>query len=221
MSLATRSAAHSPTRSGAIPSTAWSACVILSVCAGAEMRTRHKQGGVVLLIGLIMLVLLTLMAVAALRFGTSNFMVVNNQQTRAETIRSAEQVIDQILVNPGIAMSASDNLFGTGNNTLGIDINGDGVNDYSVFVAKPVCVKRPVIPNATLQIGLEEDDPCIRGVAQAELGVEGAGASDSLCSEITWDVTAKASDAFFQNTVTVVQGIGQRKATTKVSTVCD
>lgn len=184
------------------------------------MRSMHKQRGVVLLIGLMMLVLLTLMAIAALKFGASNFAVVANQQTRGEAIRSADQVIDQIVQNTEIDMTAGTNLFGTGSNTVSIDINGDGTGDYTVAVTAPTCVKRQVIAQSTLDFAVADDLGCSRGVDQASLGVEGAGSGDSICSTVTWDVAATASDAFQQNNVTVVQGVGQRVATTKVSLVC-
>ena len=185
------------------------------------MRSRHRQRGIVLVIGLMMLVLLTLMAVAALKFGTSNFAVVANQQTRAEAVRAAEQVIDQIIENTEIDMKGGTNLFGTGSNTVNIDINGDGTGDYTVVVAAPVCVKRQVIAQSALNFAVADDLGCARSVDQASLGVEGAAGGDSICSTVTWDVTATASDAFRQNNVSVVQGIGQRVATNRVALECD
>ena len=185
------------------------------------MRLPNTQRGVVLLVGLVMLVLLTLMSVAALKFGASNFSVVFNQQTRNEAVRSAEQVIDQIVVNTEIELRNGANLFGTGNNTLGIDINGDANPDYTVTVAPPVCVKRQIIKQAELNYAVADDLGCARSVDQMALGVEGAGTGDSICSTIVWDVNATASDAFNLNRVTVTQGTGQRIATTRVNTVCD
>ncbi|MCK9989560.1 MAG: hypothetical protein RugAbin2_00574 [Rugosibacter sp.] len=189
------------------------------------MRSMHKQRGVVLIIGLMMLVLLTLMAVAALKFGAANFAVVNNQQTRAEAVRSAEQVIDQIVNNREIDLASGANLFGTGANTVHIKINGEPLNasdyNYTVVVAPPKCVKRQVIAQNTLDFAKADDLGCARSVDQASLGVEGSGSSDSLCSTVVWDVAATASDAFQQNNVSVVQGVGQRVATTKVALVCD
>lgn len=185
------------------------------------MQTRHKQNGVVLLIGLMMLILLTLMAVAALKFGTANFALVNNQQRRGEAVRAAEQVIDQIISNQEIQMTGGTNLFGIGNNAVQLDINGDGTADYTVTVNPPVCVKRQVISQTKLNFGVADDLACARSVDQASLGVEGSGAGDSLCSEVVWDVNAEAVDAFNQNSIEVIQGIGQRVATTRIATVCD
>lgn len=191
----------------------------------AEMPSMRKQRGIVLIMGLMMLVLLTLMAVAALKFGAANFAVVNNQQTRAEAERSAGQVIDQIVNNQQIDLASSTNLFGTGTNTVHIKINGEPLNandyDYTVVVAPPKCVKRQVIPQQALNFAKADDLGCARSVDQASLGVEGSGSGDSLCSTVTWDVAATASDAFNQNNMSVVQGIGQRVATTKVALVCD
>lgn len=173
-----------------------------------------------MLVGLVMLLLLTMMAVAALKFGTSNFMVVANQQTRNEAVGSAEQVIDQIIENTEIQLVNGSNLFGTGSNTVAIDMNGDTISDYSVAVLPPTCVKRRVIPQADLNFAVSDDLGCSRSVDQSSLGVEGAGSSDSLCSEVVWDVSATAQDAFLQNSVTLRQGVGQRVATTRVTLVC-
>jgi hypothetical protein len=83
-----------------------------------------------------------------------NFTVVNNQQTRAEAIRSADQVIDQIVKNQQVDLVNGTNLFGTGSNTVRIKINGEPANatdyDYTVVVAPPSCVKLQVIPQASL-----------------------------------------------------------------------
>lgn len=187
------------------------------------MRSRQRQRGIVLVIGLMMLILLTLMAVAALKFGTSNFAVVANQQTRAEAVRAAEQVIDQIIDNKEILVWNGNNLYGTGtgSNTVDVDINGDGNKDYTVVVASPVCVKRQPLPANVLRYELADDLACARDTNQALLGIEGAATGDSLCSTVTWDVVATASDSFQQNHVEVVQGVGQRVATTRVALVCD
>lgn len=185
------------------------------------MKSQKSQRGVVLLVGMVMLVLLTLMAVAALKFGTSTFSVVFNQQTRNEATRSAEQVIDLVISNTEVQMTNGVNLFGTGSNTTTVDVNGDGNADYTVVVATPVCVKRQVISQASLNFEVDDDLACARGVDQASLGVEGAGAGDSICSTVVWDVQATASDAFRTTSSTVVQGVGQRVATTRLNTVCD
>lgn len=185
------------------------------------MRSIHRQQGVVLIVGLVMLIMLTLMAVAALKFGQSNFMVVANQQARAEAIRSADQVMELIIQNPEVRLDQSTNIFGTGSNQIGIDINGDGNSDYTVAVAPPTCVGKAVIAQSSLDLSKAADLGCSKSVDQASLGVEGSGSGDSICSKVLWEVTATASDAFQQNNISLMQGLEQRVATNLVATVCD
>lgn len=192
------------------------------------MAPRNKQEGVVLIVGLVMLILMTLMALAAFKFGKSNFIVVANQQTRLEAIRAAEQTLEQITLNQTINLQNGGNLFGatlpgaSGPNEVPVDINGDGTADFTVSVETPQCVKRRVLPQATMNFTNPDDLGCVRSVDQASAGIEGSGSGDSMCSEVVWDVRAEARDRFSGDVaVTVVQGLGQRVATTAVSTVCD
>lgn len=191
------------------------------------MNSLRRQRGAVLIVGLVMLVLLTMMAISSFKAGKSNFVVVNTQQIRAEANRSAEQVIEQLVANTSVNLANGSDLFGgdvsgAGLNVIVTDVNGDGTGDYEVTVATPVCVKRRVVPQSTLDITVSDDLGCMSSVDQASLGIEGSGSSDSICSEVVWDVTATATDRFSGDVqVAVVQGLGQRVATTLVATVCD
>jgi Tfp pilus assembly protein PilX len=205
------------------------------------MRNPRSQQGVVLLVGLIMLIMMTLMAVAAFTFGKSNFLVVSNQQTREEATRSAEQVLEQIVNNPSIPISSTANLFGTGN-VIDVDVNGDGNNDYRVTVAAPACVQSARIPNevinnemnalkpaiaaGTLNFGstaVKDVTDCLAsgGAAAASGGLTAPGASlESNCTDVVFDIRATAEDAFRLNRVTVVQGVAQRQVFTKADAAC-
>lgn len=192
------------------------------------MTLRKRQEGVVLVVGLVMLILMTLMAVAAFKFGKSNFIVVANQQTRVEATKAAEQVLEQIVVNDDIALTAGANLFGvvlpgaSSTNQVPVDINGDNTADYMVTVEPPQCVKRRSVPLAELNYDVPDDLGCVRSTDQTAAGVEGSGAGESMCSEVVWEVRADARDQFSGDVgVTVVQGMGQRVATTAISTFCD
>lgn len=181
----------------------------------------RRQRGVVLIVGLVMLILLTLMAVAALKFGQSNFQVVANQQSRTESIRAADQVMELIVQNPEVKLDQGSNIFGTGSNQIAVDINGDGNNDYTVNVDPPICVGRAVIAQSELDLSKTEDLGCVKSVDQASLGVEGAGSGESICSRVLWEVTARAGDTFQQNNITLMQGLEQRVSTNSVAIVCD
>jgi Tfp pilus assembly protein PilX len=93
-----------------------------------------RQGGAALVIGLIMLVLITLMLLAALNLGTTNFRAVSNMQFREEAIAAANQAIDQVISSnftaDPVAAAAP----------IEVDIDNDGNPDYVVQIAEPQCV---------------------------------------------------------------------------------
>ena len=60
---------------------------------------RHERGAA-LVVGLIMLVLITLMLLAALNVGTANFRAVSNMQYREEAISAANRAIEQVISSP-------------------------------------------------------------------------------------------------------------------------
>ena len=94
----------------------------------------QRQRGTVLVIGLIMLVLITLMVTVAYKFSTTNLKSVGNMQSRNEATASATKAIEQVVGswNFGTAPVADE---------INVDIDNDGVTDYIVKVAAPVCVK--------------------------------------------------------------------------------
>ena len=179
-----------------------------------------RQEGIVLLIGLIFLVLLTLMAVAAFNLGKSGFMAVSNMQIRKESLRAAEQVLDEVISNPAIDLTRTTDVFGLGTMVREIDTNGTGTRNVTVTVAPPTCVRAQTIKQAQLNMADSNDLPCARSVDQGAGGVEGASTADSLCSDVTWEIRATAVEALSSASATVVQGIGQRATTTKVSLSC-
>lgn len=179
-----------------------------------------KQQGVVLIIGLIFLVLLTLMAVTALNLGKADFMATANMQMRKESVRAAEQVIDEVIANTSIDLTAGTNIFGTGTNVRTIDINGQGAT-VTVTVAAPVCKQVAPIMNSSLDFNKPDDLGCSRQVEQGSLGIEGANQGDSLCSETVWEVNATATEALRSTRVKLVQGLSQRLATNLVASQCN
>jgi len=94
-------------------------------------KTRLQQGAA-LVVGLIMLVFVTLMLVAALNLGTTNFRAVSNTQFRQEAIDAANVAIQQVLSSPFANEPAEDEVL--------VDINGDDSPDYTVNVAEPECI---------------------------------------------------------------------------------
>ncbi|TAK65663.1 MAG: hypothetical protein EPO19_16795 [Betaproteobacteria bacterium] len=163
----------------------------------APMR---RQRGATLLVGLIMLVLLTLMAVTSFRLGKSNLQIVGNMQYRTETVRAAEEAVEAAISLPTSISVAS---------TANVDVNADGTPDVAVSIT-PVLVQAHVLTNASLN--LTDPDPakrqhgCALGQAQA-FGVVGAAVGNSLCARTLYDLRVLATEASTNTSVEIHQGI--------------
>jgi type II secretory pathway pseudopilin PulG len=98
------------------------------------MTSSHPQAqrGAALVIGLIMLVLVTIMLLAALTLSTSGFRSVTNMQFREEAIAAANRAIDQVISSNFTADPTSEE--------IEVDIDADGDTDYTVAIDEPQCV---------------------------------------------------------------------------------
>jgi Tfp pilus assembly protein PilX len=94
---------------------------------------KRERGVITIFIAMIMLVLITLLVVAAFSLSTTNLRAVGNVQARDEAIAAAQSVIEQIL--------GEDIVLSNVRTDEGVDINGDGTFDYLVNVPEPVCVR--------------------------------------------------------------------------------
>jgi Tfp pilus assembly protein PilX len=95
---------------------------------------RARQGGAVLIVSLIMLILITMFVVIAYKFSSTNLKSVNNMQTRAEAIAAANKAMEQVIGSWDFSTPPSAD-------QINVDIDNNGSNDYVVNVAAPVCVK--------------------------------------------------------------------------------
>lgn len=93
----------------------------------------QRQRGATLVVGLIMLVLVTLMVVTAFTLSSSNLKAVGNMQFRNEAIAAANKAIEQVVSSNFTTATAAE--------TINVDMNSDGTNDYMVTVEKPDCVR--------------------------------------------------------------------------------
>lgn len=94
---------------------------------------RAGQRGATLVIGLIMMVLITLVVVSAFTLSSSNLKSVRNVQVRDEAVAAANQAVERLISSP-----FTNSL---GSLTYTVDIDKDGVNDYTVAVTTPVCAQ--------------------------------------------------------------------------------
>jgi len=164
------------------------------------------QRGIILLVTLVMTVLLTLFALAAVNLSSINLRLAGNEQARSESIAAAQLAIEQVATTNFPANPQPV--------TVNVDVNRDGGADYGVAVAKPVCLK-----TVQLNINIPEDAACFASGAAQNAGIVGAGGGgNSDCSNTQWDLSATTTDnANSGATVSVHQGIGMRVA---IGTTC-
>lgn len=194
--------------------------------AAIAAKSLVRQRGLSLVIGLIMLFIMTLIAIASFQLGSDQTVVVANAQQRNEGIDAAQQAIEIVVnsisftQNPAVAIPTS-NCSGGGANRWCVDTTGDGTNDFTVTLApQPSCVTAASIPMSQLDFSKADDLACVAGSRQ-DFGVTGAmSSSDSLCANATWEISAQAADAATGTMANVVQGVSLRIATNDMANYC-
>ncbi|HXG29476.1 MAG TPA: hypothetical protein VNJ47_11600 [Nevskiales bacterium] len=179
--------------------------------------TRRRQQGLTLVVGLIMLIMISLAAVVSYNIARTSLDVVGNMQFRNEAVASANSVIQEALSTTRM-FETPDTVFLTGlcagANSRCFDLNKDGVNDITVVLAPPRCIRATVIPNREFAGELASPDflvrqeamGCVTSGAQELLATVGAAAGESLCAASVWDLVATATDAKTGTSVVVTQG---------------
>lgn len=132
--------------------------------------------GATLVVSLIMLVVLTLLVVSAIRMSNVNFRTIGNMQARNEAVAAAQQAIEQVVSNPA-------NFTNPVAQQIPIDINNDGVTDYTVNVSAPSCLKAVIMPGYSIDFAA------------------------SAPKMVYWDLKAVVTDNRSGANVTVHQGI--------------
>jgi Tfp pilus assembly protein PilX len=150
------------------------------------MRAYQNQRGSSLMVSLIMLVVLTLLVTAAMRSSNTNLRIAGNMQAQAETQAAVQKVIENVISSDFTAAPAA--------STTSVDVNNDGVDDYTVSVAAPTCTTTATVRNDDLS----DTSTCW------------TDGYDSLCSREQWDVQATVSDSSNSHTaaqMVVHQGV--------------
>ena len=165
---------------------------VRKVKRGVDAR---RQGGAVLIIGLIMIVLITLIVVNAFTLSSSNLKSVGNMQVREEAVAAANQAVERLISAPFTNAPATQ--------TFTVDINKDGANDYSVVVAQPTCIRA-----ATARVA-----------PPSEVEMPAAMSSGSTWNT-DWNISATVTDAASGATVQVNQGVRVLLSQLEKDTVC-
>lgn len=183
----------------------------------------RRQRGITLFMALIMLVLITMMALATFNLGKSSMQIVGNFQSRTQAIAAAQEAIEEALSTTRLLLNPAA-IFLTpcsGANTRCVDINGDGVNDITVALTpQPTCVKAIPVKNADLNLANAEDLACSSGVQQGTFGIQGVPTGDSMCSASIWEIRAVATDNVTRSNVAVTEGAAVRVPSNSVATYC-
>jgi Tfp pilus assembly protein PilX len=170
-----------------------------------------RQQGAALIVSLIMLILISLLAVASFRLGKSDLQIVGNMQQRKQALSAAQQTIEQVISTTQFTATPANalpNPCGGVANTACIDVNGDGVADVNISIAVLCNAIEPIL-NSALDLTNPNDAGCAVGANQ-NAGVAGAANNNSMCSNSVWDAQATATDVVTSAQYVIDQGVSVR-----------
>ncbi|MBC7502409.1 MAG: hypothetical protein H7315_18225 [Herminiimonas sp.] len=190
----------------------------------------NRQRGTALVVGLIMLVIMTLLAIASFQLGTVQTVVVSNALQQSQGVAAAQQAIETVInssaytKNPDQAIITS-NCSGGGTNVLCVSSDGSSAVDFKVTLpVKPFCVSAAVILPAQLDLSTGATAPdlgCLSSTQQGQFGVSGTSSGSSMCANSVWEITAQAASTQNDtNVVTVAEGVKQRILTADMKNYC-
>ena len=169
----------------------------------------HRQQGVTLVVGLIMLIVLTLLVVSAVRFSSTNLRIAGNMQVQTEAAAAAQQGIEKFISADFTLVPASA--------TVNIDLNNDGVTDYVAKIATPVCNSTQPLTGADGNPSLTDDQSLFSsGNADNSGIIDSKGNSTggtSFIQKQKWDVQAQVTDTKTGANLTQHQGVAVRVPT--------
>ena len=198
--------------------------------------SRHRQSGMVLVVGMVMLLMLTLVAIGVIRMAGRHSQVVDNAQVRSEASAAGHYALDLVLNEP--ATTWDDLKTANGRNvavnlgTLGSAENR--ANSVNVAVANMACKRARVIKNIELvkhSGGVSYIDPadasCFGGGSNTGLTIVdpdaiGSPTGDSNCGNVLFEVEARVADSkLLDATARVVQGVEVRTDIADLESSCN
>lgn len=156
------------------------------------MNFPRRQRGATLLVGLIMLVLLTMIGLAASNTSTSYFRIISNSQYQAEASTAAQSALNQVMSHGNYFIWPA-----TAPTEISVDINGDGAGDYTVALTQPCLLSAVTITLSELNdLTLFDRLQCKGSAPITNSGIfsQNVGSKASECSRVTWRVTATVND---------------------------
>ena len=178
---------------------------------------RREQRGITMLVGLIMLVLMTLLAISAFQASNVNLRIAGNMQVRQEILAAAQTATETVLSSPAFAETA------TVPAAVTVPLNGAS---YTVnFTPPPACKSVVDIPSEDLVPSNPDDFVCIPSSALPGSGsgiflAGGPPTPPSYCSNTRWNVVANVADANTGANTTLQQGVAVRMSKAKAMNAC-
>lgn len=187
-------------------------------------RQPAQQRGAVLFVGLIMLILITLLAVSAIRLANTNLMVVGNEQFQKEAEDAANYHLDLALNSNEFTarnVDRSATLPAFSGTTASTETS------YHVKVPPPVCkrfryVKKGELVNADNSVPVD-NLPCFGSNSSSGLTmvVDASELNDnSLCATSLWEMTADVELPGTGAKTQVVQGVEMRIDYAEAKSAC-
>jgi Tfp pilus assembly protein PilV len=177
----------------------------------------QRQRGISLILGLIMLILMTLLAISAFQASNTNLRLAGNMQVRQETLAAAQTAIERVLSTPAFVDPTTPPAAAT------VPLNGVS---YTVnFTPAPACRSVVDIPSEDLVPTNPDDFVCIPSAALPGSGsgiflAGGPPTAPSYCSNTRWAVSADVADASSGAHTTLEQGVAIRISKAKALTGC-
>jgi hypothetical protein len=170
-----------------------------------------------MVVGLIMLVLMTLLAISAFQASNVNLRIAGNMQVRQETLTAAQTAIEEVLSSPAFIDTSVPVAAKT------VDLNGAS---YTVnFTPAPTCKSIVDIPSEDLDPLIPDDFVCIPSGALPGSGsgiflAGGPPTPPSYCSNTRWALIANVADANTGADTTLEQGVAVRVSKARALTSC-
>lgn len=151
-------------------------------------RIDEFEGGATLIVGLIMLAVITLMVTGAFTLSNTNLKAVGNMQFRDEATAAANLAIEQLVTSFTTAVPVAQN--------IQVDLNNDGVTDYTVAIT-PTCIGSSVVAEPAA-IGFQGSE---------ELPGLSVGGTSSSNFRTLWNIDALVTDSVSGARVRVHHGV--------------
>ena len=165
----------------------------------------RAERGAVLIVGLIVLALITVMVTAAFKFSTYNLKSVGNMQARVEAIAAANKVIETVVGSWDFKSAPPAE-------TIDVDLDNDGINDYHVVIESPRCVRA-----ISARVAGSMGDDCLPQLDGTMRCTSALATATSF--NVLWDVPVTATSKS-GTIVRVHQGISLSLSQSQCSAVC-